>query len=245
MTSAEHDDGKIADYWSGRAAHYHHNQVTSLRAEANRAAWQEIITRFLPPPPARVLDVGCGSGYLSHQMAHLGYEVIGVDFSAKMLDQARRAGESSSSTASFMLGDAQLPPVHGPFDVVTSRFLLWTLPDPAGALATWEKLLVPGGRIVAFDANWFPAGAHADVSVDSDDGEDAFTRVYDRDQLAALPLATATSIQPYLNLFSAAGLEQVQGIELEEISVLDQKFGVSRGHTIVTQYGFVGIKQKQ
>jgi len=54
------------------------------------------------------------------------------------------------------IGDVQsLPFQSSSFDLVTSRHLLWTLPDPARAIAEWMRVLRPGGRIIAIDGNWF------------------------------------------------------------------------------------------
>lgn len=151
-----------------------------------------------------MLDCGTGSGYLAHLAAQLGHRVTGVDNSEGMLEAARSAGTGSNPT--FVHGDVQNLALDGPFDAITSRYVLWTLPDPAGAVASWASRLRPGGIMLAFDANWFPNGAHADVDVESDDGADAFRSTYTPEYLSTLPLAQVTSPEPYVEIFRQAGL---------------------------------------
>jgi SAM-dependent methyltransferase len=55
---------------------------------------------------------------------------------------------------------------HGPpasFDVVTSRHFLWTLREPAKAMASWRNLLRPGGRLVAVDGFWFTGSGESEA----------------------------------------------------------------------------------
>ena len=92
---------------------------------------------LLPPVPARVADLGCGTGTLSMLLAELGYAVDGVDFSPEMVRRATLKAGSFPGT-SFWLGDAGDPPLpDGQYDVVLCRHVLWALPDPAAVLARW------------------------------------------------------------------------------------------------------------
>src|SRR6185295_12778523 len=54
-----------------------------------RARTQEILLRVLPPPPARIVDVGGAAGAYSSWLAGLGYEVHLVDASPRLIDVAR------------------------------------------------------------------------------------------------------------------------------------------------------------
>lgn len=87
------------------------------------------MTQVLPPLPALVLDIGCGTGTLSVLLAELGYEVLGVDLSPRMLEQAALKAARHRVAVRFELGDAARPEVDGSFDVVLSRHVLWALPD--------------------------------------------------------------------------------------------------------------------
>ena len=109
---------------------------------------------MLPPPPATVADLGCGTGTLSVLLAEEGFAVDGVDFSPRMIAQAE-AKAAGHDRVRFMLGDAAAPPLQpGRYDVVLSRHVLWAMPDPAAALVRWCGLLRPTGSLVLVEGSW-------------------------------------------------------------------------------------------
>jgi ubiquinone/menaquinone biosynthesis C-methylase UbiE len=95
------------------------------------------------------LDIGTGPGTIAQLWAELGYSSTGVDFSPAMLDAARAAAVAKGLEITFLEGDAEVPPfTHRRFDVISSRFVLFTLPHPGYAVRRWVELLRPGGAIV-------------------------------------------------------------------------------------------------
>lgn len=107
---------------------------------------------MLPPLPASVADLGCGTGTLSVLLAREGYAVTGVDVSSEML---RRAQDKAGDRSRFAQGDAADPPLAAhSFDVVLSRHVLWALPDPERVVARWARLLRPAGRLVLVEGRW-------------------------------------------------------------------------------------------
>jgi len=99
-------------------------------------------------PGERVLDVGCGCGESSVYAASQGAVVTGIDFSAPMLDVARRAAEGVSNVE-FLLADAQSHPLpQAEFDVVISSFGVMFFEDSVAAFANFHRALRPGGRLV-------------------------------------------------------------------------------------------------
>lgn len=95
------------------------------------------------------LDVGTGPGTIAQFWAELGYSTTGVDFSPGMLDAARADAAAKKLKIRFIEGDAEEPPVsRKKFDIISSRFVLFTLPHPGYAMRRWVELLRPGGRIV-------------------------------------------------------------------------------------------------
>jgi SAM-dependent methyltransferase len=140
--------------WDAAAAAYDDEPDHGLRDPAVREAWRELLVSLLPPAPARVADLGCGTGTLSLLLAEEGHTVDGVDFSAEMV---RRAVEKAGTLpgVSFVVGDAADPPLENEaYDVVLGRHVLWALPDPAAALARWVDLLAPEGRLVLVEGRW-------------------------------------------------------------------------------------------
>lgn len=96
--------------------------------------------------PARVLDLGCGTGLLTRRLREeLGSCVTGADFSPGMLEQASRG----SSEISWVRASASsLPFADASFDAITSTEAFHWFPDQAAALRECRRVLVPGGRLL-------------------------------------------------------------------------------------------------
>ncbi|ALC06722.1 SAM-dependent methyltransferase [Corynebacterium deserti GIMN1.010] len=231
----------LNSYWDGRAKAYHHNQTRSERAAVERPLWEKVWADALPGETETVLDLGCGSGFVTHVLADCGCEVLGIDGSSQMIDEAlkenARRAEGGRATAHFRVGDAHQPEVdEGSFDAIASRYVLWTLRDPQAALNNWVSLLKPGGVIACVDAAWYPDGIDPDTRVDSTDGPDAFVDTYTPKLLENLPMSTTDSAENFADLFRAAGLENVTVTPIDGLAELDQRFGLSPGHDSTPQY---------
>ena len=103
-----------------------------------------------PRPGERVLDIGCGAGGTSLQLAQAvapGGDVTGVDISRPLLEVARQRA-SGIPGLSFVEADAQTYPFEtAGFDAVFSRFGVMFFADPVAAFANIRRALKPGGRL--------------------------------------------------------------------------------------------------
>jgi SAM-dependent methyltransferase len=141
----------MSELWDAEAAGFDREADHGLADPVTRAAWRDLLLGVLPPAPARIADLGCGTGTLSRLLVDEGYDVTGVDFSPAMIARAR----AKVPSAAFVVADATRPPLPlGSFDVVLSRHVLWALPDPAAAFVRWCELLLPGGIAVLVEGNW-------------------------------------------------------------------------------------------
>jgi ubiquinone/menaquinone biosynthesis C-methylase UbiE len=117
---------------------------------------KELITRYLPPPPAVVLDVGGASGVYSFWLASLGYTVHLVDLVPRHIEQAARRSQEPHvpQLAGMKVGDARKLPFPDAFaDIITMHGPLYHLPDRADrlrAIAEAKRVLRPGGVLLAF-----------------------------------------------------------------------------------------------
>lgn len=142
------------DLWNTEAATFDDEADHGLRDPAVRMAWRSLLAGLLPAAPARVADLGCGTGTLALLLAEEGHAVDGVDFSPEMVARAL-AKTAAEPQVSIAEGDAFDPPLEqGTYDVVLSRHVLWALPDPVEALRRWSALLRPGGRLVLVEGSW-------------------------------------------------------------------------------------------
>lgn len=149
----------IAEYWDAAAAGFDDEPDHGLRQEHTRAAWARLLRSWLPEGTADVLDVGCGTGSLSRLAAQAGHRVTGVDLAPRMVERAKAKLEAAGLEGRFLVGDAAAPPTgQERYDVLLSRHLLWTLPDPGAALRAWVARLKPGGRLVLVEGRWREAG---------------------------------------------------------------------------------------
>ena len=137
--------------WDSEAQTFDEAADHGLSDPAVRAAWRDLMRELLPPAPARVADLGCGTGTLALLLTEQGYDVTGLDLSPEMILRAR----AKVPGVEFLEADAAAPPLEPTaYDVVLSRHVLWAMPDPAAALARWEDLLTPGGRLVLVEGSW-------------------------------------------------------------------------------------------
>jgi len=94
------------------------------------------------PGARRVLDVGCGSGYIAHHLsAMLGASVTGTD-----------VGAQAEAPIAYQRFDGRaLPFADGSFDVVLFCYVLHHARDAAALLAEARRVLAPGGRLVIYE----------------------------------------------------------------------------------------------
>jgi len=146
---------EVRDLWDAEASTFDEGADHGLRDGTVRAAWRELLVPALPSAPARVADLGSGTGTLSVLLAEHGYAVDGVDVSPEMVRLAREKAAGVPDVR-FVVGDASAPPLEaGTYDAVLCRHVLWAMPDPAAALARWVDLLAPDGRLLLVEGRWF------------------------------------------------------------------------------------------
>lgn len=115
----------------------------------------------------RVLDAGCGTGYLTKQLHDRGASVVGVDLSPRMIEIARRTYlglefRVDSCTELATLRERE-------FDLLVSNYVLMDTPDLAGTMRSLARVLKPGGAaVLVFSHPCFPQG-FAEIEPDSDE----------------------------------------------------------------------------
>lgn len=105
----------------------------------------EDLLRLLEAQPGEeILDLGCGTGHLTHMIAQRGAEVIGIDYSPHMIEKARAA----YPRVSFLEMDATNLPYQDRFDAVFSNAVMHWIPEQEAAVAQIYQSLKKGGRFI-------------------------------------------------------------------------------------------------
>jgi SAM-dependent methyltransferase len=213
----------VRAWWDRDASTYDASVGHAASDPTEAAAWRAVLTSLLPPAPARVLDVGAGTGAMSLLAAELGHEVTGLDLSESMLERARAKASQRGVDVTFVHGRAEEPP-SGPFDAVVERHVAWTLPDPVGAFRAWRAATEPGGRLVLLEGSWAGEGPWVVVQDALAAalrrlrglGEDHHAE-YPPEILERLPLRGVTSPMPFVRAVDEAGWTRVQVIRLRDV----------------------------
>jgi SAM-dependent methyltransferase len=135
-------DGPLYDRW----VKFRHVVTTGLGAHGDEAL------RMVPPQEGqRVLDIGCGLGDTTQQIAAMvgpSGSAVGVDAAERFIETARaEAAEAQVENADFLVADVQLDPLGGPYDMAFSRMGTMFFVSPVAALRNVRESLVPGGRL--------------------------------------------------------------------------------------------------
>ncbi len=105
----------------------------------------DMLGLLAPQSGEKIIDLGCGTGPLTAQIAAAGAQVIGLDASEEMVSEARR----SFPALDFRVADARSFTVAQPQDAVFSNAVLHWVQPPAEAIRAIAAALRPGGRFVA------------------------------------------------------------------------------------------------
>jgi len=112
---------------------------------------RELLSRRPYPAGAHVLDIGCGFGDTTQEIAKQvrpDGSATGVDCAVNFIDEARRgAGEARIDNAEFFVADVQSGDLRGPYEYAFSRFGTMFFNLPGLALRNIRRALVPGGQL--------------------------------------------------------------------------------------------------
>jgi SAM-dependent methyltransferase len=161
-----------------------YRQVSESGGSEDRAAALELTRRlvhrdfdraraggWLAPPPARLIDVGCGEGYNALHFARLGYQVVGVDVSPTIIREAAALAAKEGTAADFRVADAvQMDGfADGSFDLATDCGCLHMLVKEDHRrryLASVRRILKPGAAFFLFQRV-----APREVTIDDEEQE--------------------------------------------------------------------------
>ena len=131
----------VAGDWERIRRNYFDDRVASLAIEK------------LLPPDMVIADVGCGTGTLTFDLARFAREVVGIDQSREMLQQAKSTARLRNiQNAEFRLGNAlKLPLATRSFDAAFCVMVLHFLAEPERAIAELCRITRAGGTVVVLD----------------------------------------------------------------------------------------------
>jgi trans-aconitate methyltransferase len=127
----------MSQQWNANLYDSKHNYVAQYG--------EDVMGLLAPQAGEHILDLGCGTGHLTAKIAESGAQVIGLDSSPDMIEQAKAA----YSHMEFLVGDGANFRFEQPFDAVFSNAALHWMPQAEAVAASVWQALKPGGRFVA------------------------------------------------------------------------------------------------
>lgn len=172
----------------------------------------DVVSLLAPEPGERILDLGCGTGHLTAQIAESGARVVGVDQSPEMVLAARAAYPKLK----FEVADARELKFDQEFDAAFSNAVLHWIHEPVPVIRGVRQALRPGGRFVA------EFGGKGNIR--------KMKQAFD-DALVEMHASTAGEINPwyYPSVSEYATLLEGNGFEVRFITLFDRPTGLADG----------------
>ncbi len=152
MANAYYDSGdsraqKVNELFASIAPRY--DRINDIQSFGMHHRWKRRVVRMARLRTGdRALDVCCGTGDIAELLAATGAKTIGLDFTAEMLDVARRR----NAAIEYLQGDAMaLPFEDESFEAVTVGFGLRNLAEWKTGLEEMHRVARPGGRLLVLD----------------------------------------------------------------------------------------------
>ena len=218
---------EVADYWSEGSDDYDSHPGHGMGGDDEKEAWLKFLKEIIPAGTQNILDVGCGTGFLTVLLAELGYRVKGVDLSEGMQSFAKKkvAEGGWQDRVTFAIGDAEnLDEKSDAYDLVINRHLLWTLPHPYEAVTDWLRVTKPGGYVIVIDGDWSIGRKQEEekkkAETETDAAEEKHSRGYSKEVEDSLPLHSGEK-KP-IDFIKRAGYE-IEVVELTEVDGLERR----------------------
>jgi trans-aconitate methyltransferase len=172
----------------------------------------ELVSLLAPQKGEHILDIGCGTGHLTAQIADSGARVVGVDRSPEMVNAARKAYPDLQ----FEVADARNLRFQNEFDAVFSNAVLHWIREPERVIRKVESALRPGGRFVA------EFGGKGNIRK----MQDVFEQVW-----KDMPDAGRVEINPwyYPSVSEYAALLEKNGLEVRSMTLFDRPTALAEG----------------
>lgn len=142
----------MSEWKKKREAMLHYNAAASSYdaqyAEEQKAKIKKALQNLKPKKQYVILDLGCGTGLLFNQVAEDAKLLVGLDFSSKLLKQAKNRAEKFSNTALIRADIDHLPFKNQSFHYVFAITLLQNLPNPHKTVEEIQRVTKPDAKIV-------------------------------------------------------------------------------------------------
>jgi trans-aconitate methyltransferase len=171
-----------------------------------------LVDLLAPQAGERILDLGCGTGALTAEIAERGVEVLGVDRSGEMISQAR----GKFPALRFEAADARELRFKAEFDAVFSNAVLHWIPQAEQVISGVAHALKPGGRFVA------EFGGKGNIQRLVEGFHRAFSDLGMREPDGVSPWF-------YPSVAEYAGLLESHGLEVREASLFDRPTMLEEG----------------
>ena len=194
---------------------------------------QGLLELLHPIEGERILDLGCGTGQLTNEIAQSGAEVVGLDASPEMIGQARQ----NYPGLRFVLQDAGEMQYDGECDAIFSNAALHWMQDAPKVASAMARALKPGGRLVA------EMGGKGNVG----QIEAALHRVLPRFHAGNMPAAKTyfPSIAEYATILDNAGFEVRTAQLFDRPTPLQGEEGMADWLRQFPSYYFEGLGVKE